>query len=438
MSADSLIQSLSAIHPKGFDLSLGRVTRLLNLLGDPHKEIPSPIHIAGTNGKGSTAAFCRAILEAGGKSVHVHTSPHLVRWHERFRLAAPGDGQLVDDGVLEQAISRVAEANAGQSITLFEILTASMFVLFSEHPADYSIVEVGLGGRFDATNVIDEPLVSIITAIGMDHQAYLGDRAELIAMEKAGIIKPGKPVVIGAQPLDVRGVLEEIALDRAAPAIIAGQDFDFYEQQGRFIFQDNSGLLDLPLPRLRGTHQIANAANAIAAIRHAVPDLPEAAFEAAMGKVDWPARMQLLKPGRLTALTPPNSEIWLDGGHNPQAAEAIAAELAALEERAPMPVFMIAGMLTTKEPGSFFAAFESLVEQAFIVPVVGSQAGFDPRELAAISVDNGVSATPCASVTDGIHALSGLLKDGEPARILICGSLYLAGEVLELNGTLPQ
>lgn len=438
MSADSLIDSLSAIHPKGYDLSLDRIGALLSDLGNPHLRIPPAIHIAGTNGKGSVAAFCRAIIEAAGKTVHVHTSPHLVRWHERFRIGQPRGGRFVDDAELEESIARIAEVNDGRPITIFEILTAAAFVLFSQNEAGYSVIEVGLGGRFDATNVIEDPLVSVITNISLDHQAWLGDREELIAKEKAGIIKPGHPVVIGPQSDAVRGVLEEVALDRGAPVMLAGQDFDFYEQGGRFVYQDGEGLLDLPLPRLRGVHQLANAATAIAALRFAGVEFSDHAFEKGMETVSWAGRMERLRPGRLADMAPANCEIWIDGGHNPSAGEAIASELAVLEERASMPVFMIAGMLTTKEPAGFFRAFDGLVEQVFTVPLAASDSAVPPRDLADIARAAGLSANACAGITDAFHAIGGLLEEGEAARIMICGSLYLVGEALRDNGTFPE
>ncbi len=438
MSAASLIDALSAIHPKGFDLSLGRIRRVLEALGNPQLRIPPVIHVAGTNGKGSTSAFCRAILEAGGKTVHVHTSPHLVNWHERYRLGAPGGGRLVKDDLLEATIARVAEANGGQPITVFEILTAVMFVLFSEHPADYCIVEVGLGGRFDATNVIEEPLVSVITSIALDHMAQLGDREELIAFEKAGIMKRGRPVVVSPQIDSVNAVLEKTARERGSPAWFAGEQFSFHEQGGRFVYQDEDGLLDLPLPRLRGVHQFANAATAIAALRFAGIDLPDSAFETGMETVRWPGRMERLKAGPLQELAPEGSELWIDGGHNPAAGEVIASELANLEERAPMPVFIITGMLTTKDPAGFFRAFEGLVERVFTVPIHDSEQGFPERELARIAIECGLDAHPCLSVDDALKAINGLLKPDEPCRILICGSLYLVGEVLRENREAPQ
>ncbi len=314
------IERLLGLHPKGFDLSLGRITRLLDTLGNPHLRLPPVIHVAGTNGKGSAVAFSRALLEAAGYTVHVHTSPHLVRWHERYRLGSPGGGKIVDDDVLAEAVRRVAEANAGQAITVFEILTAVTFVLFSEHPADAVILEVGLGGRFDATNVIPDPAVSVIMPISLDHQPYLGDRVELIAAEKAGIIKPRCPVVIGAQEEEaVRMVLIETAERRDCPYSVYGQDFLSYEERGRMIYQDNTGLMDLPMPGLLGRHQLANAAAAIQAVRTAGFNVPEYAVETAMSSVEWPARMQRLIKGKLVDLAVPGSELWLDGGHNPGA-----------------------------------------------------------------------------------------------------------------------
>ena len=288
------IDKLMALHPKGFDLSLERITRLLERLGNPHERLPPAIHVAGTNGKGSCAAVSRALLEADGKSVHVHTSPHLVRWHERFRLGSKdGPGQIVDDAVLADAVRRVADANGGEMITVFEILTAVMFVLFSEHPADVAIVEVGLGGRFDATNVIKSPAVSVIMPIGLDHEAYLGDRIELIAMEKAGIMKPGVPVVIGYQENEVaREVLTDTAERRGCPMAVYGQDFFAFEEHGRMVFQSQAGLMDLPLPKLAGRHQLSNAAAALAAVATAGFEIQQETAERAMAEIIWPARMQ--------------------------------------------------------------------------------------------------------------------------------------------------
>ena len=342
--ADREIAHLMSLHPKGFDLSLERITRLLGRLGDPHLRLPPVIHIAGTNGKGSAAAFSRALLEAEGLAVHVHTSPHLVNWHERYRLAAPGGGKLVEDAMFAEAIARVAEANRGETITVFEILTAVGFILFSEHPADVAILEVGLGGRFDATNVIRNPAVTLIMPVSMDHEAYLGDRVELIAAEKAGIIKRGCPVVIGAQESPAAlDVIVDTAERLGCPITIYGQDFLAYGENGRLIYQDQDGLMDLPTPRLPGRHQFGNAAAAIAAVKAAGFTLGQASVEKAMTSVAWPGRMQRLPAGKLAALAPPGAEVWLDGGHNPGAGVVVAEALAELEERMPRPLFLIYG-----------------------------------------------------------------------------------------------
>ena len=397
------------------------------------------IHIAGTNGKGSSAAFARALLEAAGRSVHVHTSPHLVRWHERYRLGNPDGGRLVDDAVLAEAIARAAEANQGQKITLFEILTAVTFLLFSEHPADVAILEVGLGGRFDATNVIENPAVTLITSVSMDHEAFLGDRVELIAAEKAGIIKPGCAVVIGQQEHDAaREVLIDTAERLGCPTLVYGQDFLAYEENGRMVYQDSDGLMDLPLPKLVGRHQLANAAAAIAAVKTAGFDSDLARVEIAMQKVTWPGRLQKLPEGKLRELAPEGAEVWIDGGHNPGAGAVIAEALAGMEERDPRPLFVIAGMIATKDQTGYFRNFTGMAKRVFTVPVEGSDAGVPNDELAARAVEAGLEAEPISSVGSALL----LLKesggaDQPPPRIIICGSLYLVGAVLAENGTLP-
>lgn len=434
------IDKLMALHPKGFDLSLDRIRRLLDRLRNPEKRLPPVIHIAGTNGKGSTSAFCRALLEAKGLSVHVHTSPHLVNWHERYRLGRKGGrGELVDDETLAHAIRRVGDANAGEYITVFEILTAVMFVLFSEHPADAAIVEVGLGGRFDATNVIDNPAACIITSISLDHVAYLGDRVELIAAEKAGIMKRGRPVVIGYQAEGAAlDVLAETAERLGCPHSVFGQDYIAYEEFGRLVYQDEFGLSDLPLPRLPGRHQYGNAAAAIRGVKAAGFDLDEATIAKALKSVEWPARMQRLPEGRLSGFAPAGAEIWLDGGHNPGAGVVIAEALAELEEKQPRPLFMIAGMINTKDATGFFRAFTDLVETVFTVPVDQSEASVDPVALATDAQNAGLAARPRSSVEEALREIAGITEPGEePPRIFIGGSLYLAGSVLRDNGTPP-
>lgn len=439
LAADLEIESLLALHPKGFDLSLERVSRLLDRLGNPQDRLPPVIHIAGTNGKGSCAAFSRALLEAAGYRVHVHTSPHLVHWHERYRLAAEGGGRLVEDVVLAEAVARVAKANDGQKITVFEILTAVTFILFSEHPADVAILEVGLGGRFDATNVVKNPAVSVIMPISLDHEAYLGDRVELIAAEKGGIIKRKRPVVIGAQEHPAAlDVLVETAERLGCPVSIYGQDFMAHGENGRLVYQDGDGLMDLPLPRLPGRHQFANAAAAMAAVKAAGFDIDEHAAENAMANVAWPGRMQKLTQGRLVDLAPKGAEIWLDGGHNPGASTVVAEAMAEQEEKSARPLFLIAGMINTKDQSGYFHAFKGLVRHVYTVPGSFSDAGVPNDELAARAAEAGLSAEPVSSVASALMLLRDTWDHREaPPRILICGSLYLAGSVLAENGTPP-
>ncbi|RWO60326.1 folylpolyglutamate synthase/dihydrofolate synthase family protein [Mesorhizobium sp.] len=437
LAADREIESLMSLHPKGFDLSLDRISRLLERLGNPQDHLPPVIHIAGTNGKGSCAAFSRALLEAAGHRVHVHTSPHLVNWHERYRLAADGGGRLVEDEVFADAIARVAKTNEGQKITVFEILTAVTFLLFSEHPADAVIIEVGLGGRFDATNVITEPAVSVIMPVSLDHESFLGDRVELIAAEKAGIIKSDCPVVIGAQESETAlQVLIETAERLDCPAFVYGQDFLAFEENGRMVYQDEDGLMDLSPPRLPGRHQFANAAAAIAAVKAAGFEISHRVADKAMANVTWPGRMQKLPQGRLTELAPKGADIWLDGGHNPGAGVVVAEALAEQEEKNPRPLFLICGMINTKDQSGYFRAFKGLVRHVYTVPVSLSEASVPNDELAIRAVEAGLSAEPVSSVANALMLLRDTW-DGPPPRILIGGSLYLAGAVLAENGTPP-
>lgn len=439
LSAEREIEHLMTLHPKGFDLSLDRISRLLDKLDRPQDRMPPVIHIAGTNGKGSCAAFSRALLEAQGYLVHTHTSPHLVNWNERYRLAADSGGNLVDDATFADAISRVAKANDGQKITVFEILTAVGFVLFSEHPADVAIMEVGLGGRFDATNVIGKPAVSIIMPVSLDHEAYLGDRVELIAAEKAGIIKRGCPTVIGAQEYDAAlEVLVDTADRLDCPVSVYGQDFLAFEENGRMVYQDDDGLMDLASPRLPGRHQFANAAAAIAGVKAAGFALSERAIDRAMATVTWPGRMQKLTQGLLTELAPEGSEIWLDGGHNPGAGLVIAEALAEQEEKNPRPLFLIAGMINTKDQTGYFHAFKGLVKHVYTVPVNLSDSSVPNDELAIRATEAGLSAEPVSSVASALQLLRETWNENDaPPRILIGGSLYLAGSVLAENGTPP-
>ena len=440
MSAEAVIKRLMTLHPKGYDLSLTRISGLLERLGNPQDYLPPIIHIAGTNGKGSASAFCRALLEAGGFTCHSHTSPHLVRWHERFRMGATGGSQFVDDAVLAEALLRVEAANAGAAITVFEILTAAMFLLFAEHPADAAIVEVGLGGRFDATNVIAKPAVSLVMPIAFDHMAFLGNTIDKIAFEKAGIFKRGVPAVIGQQGFELaRDTLEDRARHVGArPITVYGQDYLAFEEHGRMVYQDEDGLFDLPLPALAGRHQLANAAAAIAAVKVAGFPVTQEIAETAMQSVYWPARMQALKTGKLLDLAPNGTELYVDGGHNPHAGTAIAEALVALEEAKPRPLFLICGMLTTKEPRGYFEAFQCITRHVFTVPITGSEAGYDAEILADLAMEAGLSAEAAAS-PEAVLLMLGETWNGleQAPRILIGGSLYLAGAVLDANGTPP-
>lgn len=439
--AERIIEKLLGLHPKGFDLSLDRITILLEKLGNPHKRLPPIIHVAGTNGKGSVTAFSRALLEAAGLGVHVHTSPHLVNWYERYRLGIRGEkGRYVEDAVLADALERVAAANGGQMITVFEILTAVTFVLFAEHPADAAIIEVGLGGRFDATNVITSPAVSIIMPISLDHQAYLGDSVELIAAEKAGIMKAGSPVVIGHQEYDAAlDVLVQTAERLKCPTAVYGQDYSAHEEFGRMVYQDEFSLVDAPLPRLPGRHQLANAAAAIRAVKAAGFEVTERMIETAMESVEWPGRLQRIKSGRIVELAPPGSEIWIDGGHNPGAGEVISEAMAGFEEKQARPLFLIAGMINTKDQVGYFKAFADIAQYVFTVPIHGTDAAIDPVVLAHAVFDAGLVAAPTSSIEEALEELTRRLVPGKPApRILIGGSLYLAGNALALNGTVPK
>lgn len=438
--ADAEIDKLMGLHPKGYDLSLDRIRRLLEVLGNPHLKLPPVIHVAGTNGKGSATAFCRALLEAQGLSVHVHTSPHLVRWHERYRIGVKGGrGQIVDDAMFADALRRVAEANGGKPITVFEILTAVTFILFSEQPADVVVLEVGLGGRFDATNVVEKPAVCIVQPISLDHQAYLGDRVELIAAEKAGIMKRGVPVVIGHQEFDgAKDVLISTAERLGCPLAVFAQDFLAYEEFGRLVYQDEFGLMDLPLPRLPGRHQIGNAATAIRAVKAAGYTVTEEIAEKAMLSVEWPGRLQRLTEGRLVERAPQGAEIWLDGGHNPGAGEVIAEAMAAMEERQARPLHLVIGMINTKDPIGFFRAFVDIAHNVYTVPISGSDVGLDPVALAQSAAEAGLKALPMGSLGQALDAIRERSEGGIPPRIMIGGSLYLAGNVLAENGTIPK
>ncbi|MGV2981810.1 bifunctional folylpolyglutamate synthase/dihydrofolate synthase [Camelimonas sp. ID_303_24] len=437
-TSDALIARFLGLHPKAIDLSLDRIRHLLTALGAPEKRLPPVIHVAGTNGKGSTIAFMRAILEAAGLAVHVYTSPHLVRFHERIRLGRRGEpGVFVDEDVLVEALRTCEQVNAGQPITVFEITTAAALKLFSEHPADVLLLEVGLGGRYDATNVIDAPVAAVVTPVSQDHAEFLGTDVLAIAREKAGVFKADCPAIIAAQPRDVSRELEEAALRVGAIPFVGGQDFQAREENGRLIYEDINGLLDLPLPRLGGRHQHINAGAAIAALRAAgMSNLSDAAIERGLLGAEWPARMQRLREGRLPSLAPAGAEIWLDGGHNPDGGRAIAAALADLEERSPAPLVMIVGMLGTKDGEGFLAPFAGLARDVIAVPIPGQMAARPAAEVAQLALAAGMRAETATSVEAALIATSRRVW-ARPPRILIAGSLYLAGEVLAANGTPP-
>jgi dihydrofolate synthase / folylpolyglutamate synthase len=430
---DEILSRLLDLHPKRIDLSLGRIERLLLALGNPEERLPPVVHVAGTNGKGSTIAFMRAMLEAAGKSVHVYTSPHLIDFNERIRIGHLQGGMLVDDAALEQALARCELANAGAPITFFEITTAAAFLLFAENPADVLLLEVGLGGRVDATNVISNPALTIVTPVSIDHPEFLGDTIEKIAVEKAGIFKRGVPAILAEQNDNALAVLEAQANRVNAPVIVGGQDFVAREENGRFVYEDERGLLDLPLPKLVGRHQQLNAGTAIAAVRRLDPSLAVSAIENGLRQAEWPARLQRLKRGRVAALAPRQAEIWLDGGHNADGGRALAQVMADFEEKSPRPLILICGTLATKQTRAFLRPFKGLAQEVIAVPIGGDHHGRSPAEIAFAAQQEGIPAAASESVGSALEYLSA--RDwSAPPRILITGSLYLAGEVLRLDG----
>jgi dihydrofolate synthase/folylpolyglutamate synthase len=420
--SEAIIDRLHALHPKLIDLSLGRMRRCLDALGNPERRLPPVVHVAGTNGKGSTCAFLRAIAEAAGLRVHVYTSPHLVRFHERIRLA----GTLVAEDALAEALEHVERANAGADITVFEITTAVAFHLFAETPADLLVLEVGLGGRLDATNVVDRPAATAITSLSMDHMDFLGDTLPRIAFEKAGIIKPGVPCATGLQDPAALAVLEARAAEETAPLLARGRDWRVARRaDGGLDYADARGTLATPPPGLPGPHQADNAGIAIAALRAWNPPwLTEAAIASGVAAADWPARMQRLR-GRLAAMLPPGWELWLDGGHNAGAGLVIAEHLAtAFADR---PCHVLVGMKGGKQSAEFLKPVIPHATTLWAVAEPGQHLAMPPEAIVAASLG---AARIGGTVT---QALARLPKQGPPARVLVCGSLYLAGEVLKLD-----
>ncbi|MCV6595009.1 MAG: bifunctional folylpolyglutamate synthase/dihydrofolate synthase [Silicimonas sp.] len=419
-SSDAVLERMMRLHPKVIDLTLDRMGRCLEAVGQPHQTLPPVIHLAGTNGKGSTQAMIRAGLEAAGQSAHAYTSPHLARFHERIRVA----GKLISEPDLTALLDKVYEANGGETITYFEITTVAAFLAFAETRADWTLLEVGLGGRHDATNVVDEPRLTVITTVDLDHQQFLGETIGDIAYQKAGIIKKGVPVVVGPQHDEGLEVIEAEAAKFHAPVIAHGQQWNAWEERGRMVYQDENGLLDLPLPNLRGPHQIGNAGMAIAALRHL--GFGEEAAIGAVTNAFWPARMQRLKEGPLIDAAP-EAELWLDGGHNPAAADALVATLATMPKR---PTHLICGMLMTKDVTGYMAPIAEIADSLHAVAIPGEAATLPAEETAKAAESVGISATVAPSVAE---ALAAIIAEEPQARVLICGSLYLAGAVLREN-----
>ncbi len=419
-ASDVILMRLMSLHPKIIDLTLDRMTRLLDALGNPERALPPVIHVAGTNGKGSVSAMIRAGLEGAGDRVHAYTSPHLARFHERIRLA----GELITEDALAAALEECEQANGPTQITYFEITTCAALLAFSRTPAEYTILEVGLGGRLDATNVIDKPEVSIITPVSIDHQQYLGDTIEEIAGEKAGVLKRGCFGVVGPQCDAALAVIEAKAVQVGATLKIHGQHWHVWEENGRLIYQDEYGLLDLPMPVLIGAHQVQNAGIAIATLR--LLGKNESACSDALTNVEWPARLQKLREGPLLEAAP-NAEIWLDGGHNTAAGEALAEALGRLPER---PLHMIVGMLNTKDVRGYLAPLAKCATTLQGVSIPGEAATLSAGETVAAARDVGMDAQEADSV---LAAIQRIVIDHPEARILICGSLYLAGNVLREN-----
>ncbi|WP_093966834.1 bifunctional folylpolyglutamate synthase/dihydrofolate synthase [Actibacterium lipolyticum] len=412
---------MMSLHPKIIDLTLDRVWRLLAALDHPERALPPVVHIAGTNGKGSTQAMIRAGLEGAGKRVHAYTSPHLVRFHERIRLA----GELIEEDALSEILDECVRANNGEGITYFEITTVAALLAFARTPADFTLLEVGLGGRLDATNVIDTPALTIITPVSIDHQQYLGDTLEEIAGEKAGILKRGVPCVVGRQQETALDVIEARAARLGVPLLAHGQHWQVWEERGRLVYQDETGLLDLPLPNLIGAHQVDNAGMAIAALRALGMD--EEACEAAVTNATWPARMQRLTKGPLVKAAD-RAELWLDGGHNPAAGDALIEALSRLPDR---PLHLICGMLNTKDVTGYLRPLAAQAQSLHAVSIPGSAATLSADETADAGTSVGIPSSIAASLGDAVQDIT---KAAPNARILICGSLYLAGEVLRENG----
>ena len=428
---DPLLERVMRLHPRSIDLGLERIERLLAALDHPERKLPPIVHVAGTNGKGSLVAYLRAMAEAAGYRVHAYTSPHLVRFNERIRVA----GRIIEDGALDAILTECEEANAEQPITFFEITTAAAYLAFSRVPADLTVIEVGMGGRYDATNVI-EPALSAITPIGFDHTGFLGDKLEGIAGEKAGILKHAVPGVIGRQREIVADVIAAEAATLAAPLFRMGREWQVAPTASGFRYESDLLGLDLPAPALAGAHQLDNAATAVACVerlRAAKFAIDEAAVRKGLATVDWPARLQKLSRGPLVEALPPGCELWLDGGHNEDCGLALARMAADwAREPAPLPLYLVFGMLTTKDASGFLRPLARHAQAARAVPFPEGHSAYTPAEACAKAAEVGLDCVPTNDIGAALEDL--LATQPAPMRILICGSLYLAGSVLARNG----
>jgi dihydrofolate synthase / folylpolyglutamate synthase len=431
-SLQQLLAELHTLHPREIDLSLERLRGLLAKLGEPHLKLPPVFHVAGTNGKGSTVAFLRACLEAAGVRVHVYTSPHLVRFHERIRLA----GTLIDDATLESTLRDVAAINAGDPITVFEIITAAAFLAFARTPADACILEVGMGGTLDATNVVPNPAACGIAQLGLDHQNYLGNSILDIASEKAGIAKRGAPLLLSRYPKTVTARIAEIAGLAGARLYLRGQDWDVTQYQNALHYKDAKGRLDTVVPKIPGAHQIDNAGLAIAMLRHQdMLSVPDAALKAGIGWAHWPARLQRITDGALFKALPKGSELWLDGGHNPLAGRVLADSFrhVNLSER---PVYLIVGMLTTKDVDGFLKPFAGRATAVYGVPIADHES-YAGAAIKAAAETVGLPGLFADDVNDALKTIARTSDAARPPVVLVCGSLYLAGTVLAQSGIIP-
>jgi dihydrofolate synthase/folylpolyglutamate synthase len=426
-ASDAVVQRLRANHPSLIDLTTGRVERLLAALGHPETRLPPVIHVAGTNGKGSTVAYLRAIGEAAGLRVHTITSPHLVRFAERIRVA----GKLISDEALEALIVRVEAANGGAPISFFEITTVIALLAFAETPADLCVVEVGLGGRFDATNVFEAPAVSVITPVDYDHLEMLGPELWKIAWEKAGIIKARRPVIVARQMDEALEVIEREADDRMAPLFLMGRDFDCWEERGRLMVQMPDQLLDLPPPALFGGHQFENAGLAVAAALTFDRSLSEEAIASGVASAYWPARFQRLTKGPLAALAKARgADLWLDGGHNPHAGRALAEAASRLVDRDPRPLVLVTGMFARKDSEGFFRPFAEMHPRVYATTFDSPNAA-PADDIAAAALAAGLDVQIVGDVGEGVK--QALAAEGPAPHLLICGGLHFAGEVLAMS-----